>query len=68
MPSLYQATIDLLHAGAFIEQISETPQIYQLRAQGQRVTLPGGVVQQLFANRAIRQACRVSGQARFVCT
>lgn len=66
--SQFDAATALLAAGATVEQISESPQIYRLNFNGSSVPLPGGVFQQLLAHRRIRQSCRVSGRVRFVST
>lgn len=64
--SQYAAVLELLAAGAVIEQASEAPRTFQLKLDRQSVPLPSGLVQQLFAHRCIRATCKVSGRQQYV--
>lgn len=66
--SPFEVVLELLAAGAYIEQVSEAPQAFNIRIGSNAARLPGGLVQQLFAHRRIRQSCRVSGRMRYVAT
>ena len=66
--SQFEIVRQLWAAGAFIEQVSDAPLVYRIRVGNVAAPLPGGLVQQLLAHRAIRQSCRVSGRMRFVAT
>lgn len=62
----FEAVLELLAAGAVIEQVSDAPLLYKLKVGYETVPIPGGLVQQLLANRCIRATCRVSGRLRYV--
>lgn len=62
----FEAVLELLSAGAVIEQVSDAPLTYTLKVGREAVPIDGGLVQQLLAARRIRAACRVSGRLRYV--
>lgn len=64
--SQFNAVIQLLASGAYIEQVSEAPLAYRIHLGSDSAPLPGGLVQQLLASRVIKQSCRVSGRMRYV--
>ena len=64
--NLYQAAVQLLAAGAAIEELSSAPIVYRLVFERQSAPIPGWVVQQLQAQRAVREVCRVNGRRRFL--
>ena len=66
--SPFEAVLELLAAGAYIEQVSEAPLAFNIRMGSDAARLPGGLVQQLLVHRRIRQSCRVSGRVRYVAT
>lgn len=64
--SQYEAVLELLSAGAVIEQTSEAPLAYRLKVGHETVPMPGSTVQQLLTHQRIRATCRVSGRLRYV--
>ena len=66
MPNSYEIALQLLVAGACIEQVCDAPKVYRLRTERESAPIPGSLVQQLLAHRRIIEICRVSGRLRFV--
>lgn len=68
MPSSHplHTVLQLLANGAYIEQVSEAPLTFRIAYERSSAPLPGGLMQQLLASRAIKQSCRVSGRLRYV--
>ena len=66
--SQYEAALELLAAGAVIEQTSEVSLAYRLKVGRDVVSIAGGLVQQLLTRGRIRPTCRVSGRLRYVAT
>lgn len=64
--SQFNVVLQLLSDGAYIEQVSQAPLIFNIRHNRDGAPLPGGLVQQLLANGAIKPSCRVSGRMRYV--
>lgn len=62
----FNAVLQLLASGAYIEQVSEAPLAFRICHSRETAPLPGGLVQQLLASRAIKPSCRVSGRMRYV--
>ncbi|MDE2254768.1 MAG: hypothetical protein KGL42_10995 [Betaproteobacteria bacterium] len=63
---LYAAALQLLQAGAIIDEVTAAPATYRIALGRDRVPIPGHVVQQLVAHRKIHAVCQVSGKRRFV--
>lgn len=65
-PDLYAAALQLLQAGAVIDEVTAAPSTYRIALGRDSAPIPGHVVQQLVTHRKIHAVCQVSGKRRFV--
>ena len=64
----YLAALELLAAGAVIEQISEAPQRFSIRHGRQMALLPASLALQLQAQHKICLRCRLNGRNTYTAT
>ncbi|MGC9237475.1 MAG: hypothetical protein ACP5GF_11335 [Thiomonas sp.] len=65
---LFTAAVQLLQAGAVIDEVTEAPCTYRICYAGDSAPLPGFVFAQLRTHGKVRLACKISGRPRYVGT